>query len=248
MTKRNVSVNKNMTVAPLQNVALFSSLMSRVMNRPSHLPGMATFSGFSGFGKTWSAIYAANKHRAYYVELDETWTRKKLCQEILRAVGGFATGKTISDHVAGIIDILADTRLPLIIDEADYLVTRNQVNIIRGIHDKSGAPVILIGEEGLPEKLTKWERVHNRMLDWVQAQPASFEDARHLARLYCSGVVIKEDLLRKISDVSNGRIRRICVNIERVREFAVTRGLDSVGLAEWGDNELFKGQPPVRRK
>ncbi|MDY6904121.1 MAG: ATP-binding protein [Thermodesulfobacteriota bacterium] len=249
MTKNKHDVNKHsMTVAPLQNVALFSSLMSRVVNRPHHLPGMATFSGFSGYGKTWSAIYAANKHRAYYVELDETWTKKKLCQEILRAVGGYAKGHTIADYVTGIVEMMASTRLPLIVDEADYLVAKNQVNILRGIHDKSGAPVILIGEEALPEKLTKWERVHNRMLDWVQAEPASFEDGRHLARLYAPNVSIGDDLMQKITAASNGRVRRICVNIEKVREFAVTRGIDTIGIDEWGDQELFRAQPPKRRK
>ena len=50
------------------------------------------------------------------------------------------------------------------IDEADYLVSRHMIEVIRDIYESSRATIILIGEEMLPQSLTRWERVHNRML------------------------------------------------------------------------------------
>jgi DNA transposition AAA+ family ATPase len=248
MTATELNVNGNGTIAPLKNVSLFSSLMHRVVNRAAHLPGMATFHGYSGYGKTFAATFAANKFGARYIEMGESWTKKKLCASILTELGVQSQARTISDQMDQIIEALAIDGVPLIIDEADYLGTKGLINLIREIHDKSGAPILLIGEEGLPGALSRWERVHNRMLDWVPAQPSSLDDARHLARLYCPKITVKDDLLTQITEAASGRARRICVSLERVREVAVTQGLDSVGSKEWGDRQLFRGQPPARRK
>jgi hypothetical protein len=45
-------------VAPLRNVGLLSELVERVLNRTAGLPGMACFHGFSGYGKSFAAMYA----------------------------------------------------------------------------------------------------------------------------------------------------------------------------------------------
>lgn len=248
MTATESQVNGNGTIAPLQNVALFTSLVRRVSDRPGHLPGMATFHGYSGYGKTFAATFAANKYNARYVEMGESWTKKKLAESILTELGVQNKARTISDQMDQIVEALAIDGVPLIIDEADYLATKGLINLVREIHDKSGAPVIMIGEEGLPGQLSKWERVHNRVLDWVPAQPATTDDAKHLARLYCPGVEVEGELLSQITEAASGRARRICVSLERVRELAATQGLEKVGLQEWGDRQFFRGQPPARRK
>ncbi|WP_236549860.1 ATP-binding protein, partial [Profundibacterium mesophilum] len=78
---------------------------------------------------------------------------------------------TVSEMVEAISAELAMSDAPLLIDEADMLVKRKMIEIVRDIYEGSGAPVILIGEELLPQKLQQWERIHGRMLDWVAAQP-----------------------------------------------------------------------------
>jgi len=227
-------------------VGLFMELVDRVMRRPPHLPGMATFHGFSGYGKTFSATLAANTYRALYVEVGSTWTKKRFLEALLTELGQPARG-TIADMADQVISGLAQENRPVIIDEFDHVASRGFVDLVREIHDKSCAAVILIGEELLPSKLVKWERFHNRMLDWMPAQPADLEDVRHLARLYAPGIEMAEDLLARITEAAQGRVRRACVSIERVREMAATAGLDAVDLGAWGDRPLFLGQPPARR-
>lgn len=236
----------NGTIAPLTNVALFTELVSRVMNRPRHLPGMATFHGPSGYGKTFSATYAANKHRAFYLEVGESWTKAKFCRALLTELGVQPKG-TIADMVDRIIEALVTTDRPLIIDEFDHVVRRRYHETVREIHDKTGAPIVLIGEELLPGELVPFERFHNRMLDWVPAQPAGLDDATALARLYCPEVEIAEDLLARLLERSDGRVRRIATNLERVRELAAAEALETIDLAVWGDRPLFSGIPPRRR-
>ncbi len=64
--------------APLKNVAAFSELISKVVNRNASLPGLACFYGPSGLGKTRSAIYGANRYRAAYVECGQLTTARSL--------------------------------------------------------------------------------------------------------------------------------------------------------------------------
>jgi DNA transposition AAA+ family ATPase len=235
------------TLAPLKNVVLFRGLVDRVTKRAAHLPGIGCFYGHSGFGKTFSAVSTANRTKAYCVEVGDTWTRRTLTDAIIRELGLTGQG-SVGDRVALIVDRLQeDASRPLIIDEADYLVRKGMVDLVREIHDKSLVPVILIGEELLPQKLQGYERTHNRVLDWVAAQPCDFEDAQHLARLYAPGLAIADELLKALIKASDGRARRICVNLERIREEAMTQGRKAMDAKTWGERPFFTGEPPKRR-
>jgi DNA transposition AAA+ family ATPase len=239
---------KGSTVAPLTNVGLCSGALDRAMNRAAHLPGMVVFYGPSGFGKSTAAAFTANRTRAYYVECRSTWTRRATLAAILHEMGIAAPGGgRIYEMSDAICEQLAKSGRPLIVDEMDHLVDKAAVELIRDLYEGSGAAILLIGEERLPKKLEKWERFHGRILDFVPAQPADLDDARHLAKLYCDGVTIEEDLLKEIHKLAHGSARRICVNLERVRAEAASTGLKRMGLGAWGQRELYTGEAPARR-
>ncbi|MBC7168711.1 ATP-binding protein [Phenylobacterium sp.] len=246
MTVHDTTVKPAGAIAPLTNVSLFAELVERVMDRHRSLPAIGAFYGPSGFGKTFAATYGAHKRRAYYVEVGESWTKAKFCKALLTELGVPPRG-TIGDMVEVIIRHLMETARPLIIDEADHIVKRGYVETLREIHDKSGAPILLIGEELLPHKLQVWERFHNRVLDWVPAQPCDLRDVGLLARVYAPGVAIAEDLAMLLLTKSEARARRVAVNLDRVREFAMLEGRDAVDAAAWGDRALFTGAAPARR-
>ena len=251
MTKGNGQVNTGAaptpgSIAPLRNVALFSALVDRVMNRPLGLPGMATFHGPSGLGKSCCAIYAANKHRAYYVQVRSVWTRKHMLVSILAEMGIRPAG-TIPEMMDQVGQQLSLSSRPLIIDEADYLMAKGMIEIVRDIYESSQAAIILIGEEGLPQALEKFERVHGRMLDGQAAEPANANDARVLAGYYCPTAKLGDDLLARLLEASAGSVRRICVNLDRVREFAASRGLGQVSLADY-TGEIFTGHAAGARR
>jgi DNA transposition AAA+ family ATPase len=235
----------NGTIAPLRNVVLMVELVERVQGRRAGMPGMATMHGPSGMGKTVAATYAAIKLRAYHIQIKSVWTRKKLCTAILGEMGIKPVG-TIPDMVDLIGEQLSKSRRPLLIDEADHLVDRGMIEIVRDFYETSLGAIILIGEEQLPHKLKQFERVHGRMLDWVPAVPASLRDAKHLAEIYCAGVELEPDLLAAIHEASAGSVRRICVNLDRVREKAETLGKKKLGATDYGTN-FFTGSPPLRR-
>lgn len=236
----------NVGIAPLRNVAALATLVRRVNDRQMGLPGMACFYGPSGYGKSQAAIWAHIKHQAVLVQMKSTWTKKKLCEVILKEMS-IVPDNTVADMVDQISEALVRTGATMLIDEADFLVQRRMIEIVRDIYESSQAPVILIGEELLPQKLRQWERVHGRMMDWVAADPGAEADARVLAGFYAKGITISDDLIRKIARESAGSIRRICVNIAQVAQLAQREGLDAVGMAEWGAREFFTGEAPVGR-
>ena len=185
--------------------------------------------------------------QAVRVQMKSTWTPRKLCQVILQEMGQRPV-KTVCDMVEQICEQLAVLDVPLLIDEADCLVKHKMVELARDMHEGSGAPVILIGEERLPQKLTKWERVHGRMLDWTAAQPGTLADLVHLAGIYAPNVTLGDAIKKAIDEASRGSIRRICTNLEQVAEFAATRGLQEVDLDHWKGRNFFEGIAPQPRR
>lgn len=211
------------SVAPLRNVVSLVELIERVNGREIGLPGMASYYGPSGYGKTTACIFAANHFRAYQVQVKSCWTRKKLCQAILEDMA-IEPSKTISDMVDQIAEHLTVTDKVLLVDEADHLVRQNMIELIRDIYESSGTTIILIGEEQLPKKLMQWERVHGRMLDWVAAEPATLDDVAHLAPIYAPDIEVAKEFQENILKAANHSVRRICINLARVQEWAKMNG------------------------
>jgi DNA transposition AAA+ family ATPase len=234
------------SIAPIENVSLCTDALSRAMQRPEYLPGLVGFYGPSGYGKSMAATHAANRYRAYYVEAKSVWTRRSFLAAILREIG-LVPARTISEMCDQVAEHLVLARRPLIIDEVDYLVDKNMIPVVRDIYESSGVPILLIGEEGLEAALRSYERIHNRVLEWVAAQPTGLADAQKLARLYAREIQVADDLLERIVAVSSGGARRVAVNLNLIRDWAARRGLDAVDLAAWGDQELYSGTPGPRR-
>lgn len=232
----------------LKNVAAFMAMTARLIDRSPHLPGIAVCHGPSGYGKTYASIFAQNKTRAVRVEVGDSWTRSTLLKSIL-----FECGVEPRGTVAGMaekvkIELGNDLRRPLLIDEADKLVDKGFIELVREIQEHSGAPVILIGEEKLASKIERVERVCNRVLDWMPAQPCDREDTEQLAKAFCAGIAIAPDLLDEIRRQSQGRARRIVVNLARVQELARNKGTKEMDRAAWGRAEFFTSKAPKARE
>lgn len=236
------------TIAPLTNVSLTLAGIERAMNRSRHLPGMLVLRGRAGLGKTCAATYAANKFRAYHIRCCNLSTRKSILESILKEMG-IVPMRTMYHQLEQISEQLTASQRPLIIDEMDHLVEKQAVEIIRDIHDLSAvSAILLIGEEGLPTKLAKWERVHSRILDWIDAQPADIHDAAQLRKLYVrQPYEIADDLLEHIHAVARGSVRRICVNLERVQEEAAANGWTAINRSLWSTRPLYTGEAPKVR-
>ena len=235
-----------MTIANINNLSLVSIAMQRLINRQDGLPGLGVLYGPSGYGKTTATVAVANETRAYYVQMRSAWSKKTLLEKIC-----FEMGLPPANTAAGCLDLiceqLAASQRPLILDEADYLVTKaGMIELVRDIYEGSQAPVMLVGEEMLPNKLKRFERFHGRVLAWIPAQPVSLDDAAALAALYAPNTEISAELLAHLVAVAHGSVRRITVNLVNLADFAATNGLSMLGMADIAKAELYKGEPPKR--
>lgn len=247
MTQQDVAI-KPITgaIAQISNLGLCDLAIERALSRSANLPGLVCFYGPSGYGKSMAANYVANSRRARYVQAKSVWTKKHFLKAVLFEMG-IKPGSTIPEMADQVAEELAASGRPLIIDEMDHLVDRNAVELVRDLYESSQAAILMIGEEGLPTKLKKWERMHGRVLAWVPAQPVTTADAKQLRSIYCPQVEVADDLLERLVTLSHGSVRRVCVNLERIQEEASVAGKKVMDLALWGKRELYTGEAPKRR-
>jgi hypothetical protein len=198
----------------------------------------------------------ANSLDCHHVQILSFWNRKEFFLQLCTELGinphrDPVTGKvkkpSIASMGAQICEALGISQKPLIIDEVDIAIKAGYVDDIRAIFEGSKTTVIMIGEETLPDALLRWERIHSRVLEWVPAQPPDLQDAMTLAKKFAQpGITITDDMVELLHQKSGASIRRICVNIERIQEFARENGLSTVDRSAWGNRELYTGAAPAR--
>jgi chromosomal replication initiation ATPase DnaA len=234
-----MSVSK---IVPLTNVGLLASAIERAMLRPQGLPGLVVKYGPSGLGKSVAAAWAANQHRAYYVECRDTWTKKAILREM-----AINPARSMSEMVDQVAEQLSRSGRPLIVDDVQYLLDKSAANILTDLYNASQGTIVLIGEERVPASLAKLERLHNRVLEWVPAQPATLSDMQQLARVTYPKLTLADDLLEDLRKSVRGCLRRIAVNLYRVHSETQAQCVDGMDLAGWGKRGWFTGEAPARR-
>lgn len=253
MTVTMADVNTHSTIAPLRNVVALMTMIQRLKERNVGLDAFGVFSGYSGYGKSFAATYAINSYdEITYLEIGSTWTKrdflKRLCLEAQVSVRARASTTEMLDAV---IEALADSDdTVLIFDEADRLLERKLIEIVRDLHSSLQIPVILIGEERLPTKLKapEYERVDNRVLEWQLALPCNLDDARQLAKV-CVGdeLMVTDELLKDIIAKTEGRARRIASTLFQVASTARQSGAEVMDLHNYG-GPIHTGAAPSRTR
>ncbi|MGF3028001.1 AAA family ATPase [Methylobacterium aquaticum] len=220
--------------AILKNVANMLILIETVRQRPELSSGFGMFYGPSGYGKSVAATYAQNREGCIYLQVREYWTRKDFYTKFLQELGHKKPRGTNSQMMEEIIFTLGSgSGQAVIIDEADKLVDKKMIELVRDIQETTGVPVILVGEEQLDQKLRRYERVHGRVLDSKKALPCDAEDALELAAKIAPGVEIADDLLHHILTETAGSTRRVANTLYAVFNIARRGNLPVVSLAAY---------------
>lgn len=232
--------------APLQNLQLFEKLYDTCKNTPFYLPHWGCFHGVAGYGKTTAAGHVRASNNCVLIECGSTWAAgtlvDALCSELLiRPKGG------VSNRVQQIIRVLADNPVPMVFDEADHLVKKSLIDVIREIADKTQAPVIFIGEQMMPDKLKQFERAYSRVGHWARSVPCSMGDARLLVKSVFGkdGVAVSDDLLVKLLNEAEGSTRRLAAKLYDGAQVAKAKGLKSLTIENYRGEARF-GEPNTR--
>ena len=233
-------------IVALTNVGLLAGAVKRAQDRPAGLPGLVVMYGPSGLGKSVAASFAANQHRAYYVECRDTWSKKAFLTAVLKDMA-IEPGRTMGDMMDQIAEQLSRSMRPLIVDDVQYMLDKAIANILTDLYNASQGTIVLIGEERVPASLSKLERLHNRVMEWVPAQPASVDDLIELSQSNYPNLEIAEDLLEDLCRATRGCLRRVAVNLYKVQSEASANMWSRVDLATWGKRGWFTGEAPTRR-
>lgn len=247
MTMISPNVNRYGSVAPLKNVATAMETAQRLIDRPPGVDGLGLFYGPSGYGKSRASQYLQNKLGAVYIEVFDFWTRKIFVSSLLMELGVDKPRGTIGDMMMQALRLLQDepNRL-LIIDEADKLVDKGMIELVRDLYKGARVPVLLVGEEQLPNKLKAYERCENRVTAFGMAERCDLDDAIALGQIYHRGLVFGEDLLLHIADQTKGVASRIVTTLAEVAQFAKANQLSTIHRADYS-GPVFTGQAPRRR-
>ena len=245
MTKKMATATGGGVIAPTSNIGLVHTIMEQLTARASGLPGIGTFYGRSGLGKSFGASYASHPagFNGIYVSCRSFETKKSLAEQVCKAIGITPKGN-IPSIVDAIVEVLSIGARPLIVDEVDYIVDSRTLELIRDIHDASGAAILLIGEEHLPAKLKRHERFDNRVLIWQPAVSCSMADFDLLAKQYALEIHIATELKKRVLAETHGVTRRVVVNLENIK-----RWCDRKGTKEAPDDcdvDLYTGRAPGR--
>lgn len=234
-------------VAQLTNMRLAMQTMVQIDGAPAGVPRIGLFYGFSGYGKTFAAAHVYSHFEAVFLTANPVWTQRAMLESIGRELGIARLERSAPRLLTQITDTLAGDPRALIIDEADFIVERDWIEILRSIHDNTRAAVLLIGEESLPAKLKKRERFDNRILVATPAQPATLEDALLLRDYHCTSATVADDLVVAILAACDGVARRIVVNLQAAQARALAEGANFIDRAGWGDAPFMTGQVQTRR-
>ncbi len=249
MTAMEKPVNSAGGIAQIRNVMLCYDAITRTQDRHALLPGLAVFYGRSGEGKTLAATHMALKLRAYYLQVKSTWTKKDFMEALLLEMS-IKPASTTSAMAKQAATELARSNRPLIVDEFDYMVTDGKLELVRDLYESSQGTILLVGEEGLPSKLEKWERFHGRVLNWVPAMPVDLGDAKCLMAVYSPAVVWSDELLQELVIAVRGSCRRACNNLQLLSQQALesnVRQLDAGSFKRLG-LQFVTGESPKPRK
>lgn len=248
MTETLSIVKPTKTLAALKNVSGFLQLALKIQQRAFSLPNFGVMYGPSGFGKSYASIYVLNKLNAVRVEVGESWNKKSFVRAVLREAGIAEPKGSTADLMDQAINALSETpQRPLIIDEADKLVDKGLIELVREIGEHAQIPVLLIGEEALPTKLARVERVHNRVLSWYPAEACDLSDCRKLADIFLPGIPIDNSLLGAVREKAQGRARRVVVTLSTMRDwYASARPGEGLTLDSY-KGEIFTGEAPAAR-
>ena len=247
----NTNVNTTLPggLANIRNIAQCYEAVKRTLERNPLLPGISAFYGPSGFGKSTSANFVANKTNAYYVQVKSTYTKKAFLQAVLREMA-IPCPTTLSEMMEMASTELAKSGRPLIIDEFDHLVVGNKVEIVRDLYEASQGTFLIIGEEMLARKLEKWERFHGRVLNWVPALTADLNDVMALTAIYAPMLSIERPVLETLLADVRGSTRRVSTNLEMLNEVALENGIKDIDLKAFKallPNGFVTGESPKPR-
>jgi DNA transposition AAA+ family ATPase len=181
---------------------------------------IAVIIGDSGTGKTTALhAYAAESHSAILIEVDSSFTKNVLMEEIARALG-LETKGSLTAIASRIVEALKGRDTVIMVDEADYLSDGSLELLRRVINDKARTGVVLAGLPRLKYKLENLRNDHQQLTSRVGV----LLEVKRLSKADAAKVVggVWRSLTKETMDafvkLANGSVRTLVKLMGRVHQ------------------------------
>lgn len=202
---------------PTSNYRQFQDIGLELLSPSSSIgPSLAMVTGRAGRGKTESArFFAVNTDDAIYIRTLPVMTPTMLLSEIVFEIQGIRPRTT--RQCLSILEAEGATRCRLIIlDEADLLPMK-LLETMRGLNERTGFPIMLIGEDELIHKVASRRRILSRIRRRMEFGPITQQDISVFYR-EAMGLILPGEIAAMLHKATGGDWRpmvKIAADIER---------------------------------
>lgn len=220
-----------------ENFKRLAEAQKLVERRGAREAGLVLVKGRFGIGKSELTSRWAADSGWVFIRAKVTWTKRSMLDDLADILGISKTGRT-SDVQARIIGKLAVSMVPLIIDEADFLIntTATLLEVLRDITDLTGTMCFLVGMNDFPTKVARHGHIASRVARVVELQPLSLADVKATVEGK-SEVPMADDVLPMLLQQSEGRMRQVLNAIANIEQWAKANSWGTVTA------EHLKGLP-----
>lgn len=219
-----------------ENYSRFVAAVRAVEQRGAAEAGMLLLHGLPGLGKSHTADRWAVDTGAIFLRAKVDWTPRYFLKDLAATLRTVDTGGSSQQLFGRLLDHLARSQQPLVIDEAEFTLARQAqvLEKVRDISDYAEITVVLIGMEKIQKDLGRHGQIHSRIAQAVEFQPATLADVAYACGLL-SEVPMTEALCAEVHRLSAGRMREVLNIIATVERVARESGLETA------DVEHFRG-------
>lgn len=167
--------------------------------------GGAMFYGPPGVGKTFYTQNLGMDDDYVYIRCKYIDTPKNLLAHIVEELGEEPHGQT-GKLFNTAVEQLTRQRRTLIYDEADYIVQKGFVEVIRDLNDIANAPMILVGMDKLEQTLNRYKHLYDRIRSVVRFNTFDVAEIERLAKEMCHAP-LEKDAIEYIHKAGGGKFR-----------------------------------------
>ncbi|MEI8389910.1 MAG: ATP-binding protein [bacterium] len=214
------------TFVRTQNVKNFISLMNSLQNKPEGVPRMALVYGEPGLGKSRTALWWAVKNDAIYLRSSNLMSGRWFLEELIEELGETPFYKT-SDLLKQCVNQLLQKPRIILIDEIDYLAGDSKaIETIRDIHDKTNAPIVMLGMNKADRKIMRYRHVYDRLSEILKFQSFDKNETENIIT-QLSEVSFTQCAIELIFNQAN-RLRQIVNLIDKAEKIAISNQLTQI--------------------
>jgi len=215
------------------NVAAFAGALARLKDRASGVPGLALVRGDPGLGKTRAAIWwVATNEDAVYLRANALMTPRWMLEELAAELGEEPARRS-SELFRQCQANLKERSRMVLVDEVDFLLRDPRlIETLRGLHDSTGAPIVMIGMNGVEKKLARYKHINDRVSEVVHFRELSLNDVRLIADKLCE-VKLAPDAVEQLH-MQSRRFRQVVTTLYRAEHVARANSLKEVTAAHLG--------------